>query len=409
MHETRRASSENARQDETEYSYMPAPSVAEQMDIASIDDIRIRNLIELERTIPVRVGIDTSLRPKIIDKCGMTCTFCHNEGTPVASAHDSVTLLPLANYSGGRVSVFQEKNGVDFIPGMMRPDDSFKASLELMMATTGSRELHLTGGEPTLHKDLPEMIRLAAELGYSVKMTSNGENGKYHIRECAEAGLEKINFSIFGTTPEELAEVQHEKYANKKMAQVKIDALHRSIEEALANGIKVDANIVMSNYEHAERVARVIDKYGDAVNVRILNDLDKGDESYLAIYRLLADLEAQPVELYVEAGTSNSRVKYLLPDNTYIYFKQIRRTTLPETCSTCSLNNEEDCSEGYYGLRLYVDTAGQYKVGVCLQRMDLTANVDEFADGSLADEIVEFRKTEYNQLTNYYSNRVQAE
>ena len=28
---------------------------------------------------------DRTLRVKIIDACGMTCTFCHNEGTPVVS------------------------------------------------------------------------------------------------------------------------------------------------------------------------------------------------------------------------------------------------------------------------------------------------------------------------------------
>ena len=34
--------------------------------------------------IPVHVDKDTTLRVKIIDACGLTCTFCHNEGTPVA-------------------------------------------------------------------------------------------------------------------------------------------------------------------------------------------------------------------------------------------------------------------------------------------------------------------------------------
>jgi molybdenum cofactor biosynthesis enzyme MoaA len=33
--------------------------------------------------IPCFVDRDRTLRIKIIDTCGMTCTFCHNESIPV--------------------------------------------------------------------------------------------------------------------------------------------------------------------------------------------------------------------------------------------------------------------------------------------------------------------------------------
>ena len=34
--------------------------------------------------LPVHISRDRTLRVKILDACGLTCTFCHNEGTPVA-------------------------------------------------------------------------------------------------------------------------------------------------------------------------------------------------------------------------------------------------------------------------------------------------------------------------------------
>lgn len=237
-------------------------------------------------------------------------------------------------------------------------------------------------------------------------MTSNGENGGRTLREAAEAGLEKVNFSIFGTTPEELAAVQHEKYRNTKRAEVKLNALRESINVALENNIQVDANIVMSDGSHAERIKRIIDEYDSKVSIRVLNDLDAGDNSYVAIYNLMAELNATPVQLYVEAGSSNSRVKYMLPNGREIFFKQIRRTTLPKTCASCTLNNNIDCKEGYYGTRLYVDTNGNYKVGVCLQRMDLTMDVDEFADSQLADEINSLRVIEFAKLNDHYADRI---
>lgn len=163
--------------------------------------------------------------------------------------------------------MFESYNGVNFVPGVMRPDEEFDRTLDVLSQTLGTEELHLTGGEPTLHRQLPEIIYRATSRGFSVKLTSNGENSRV-FRDCAAAGLEKVNFSIFGTTPEELAEVQHEKYRDVKRAKRKIDSLKRSIDEALQYGIKVDANIVMPDYSHANRVRRVIDQ-----SVRILNDM----------------------------------------------------------------------------------------------------------------------------------------
>ncbi len=58
---------------------------------------------------------------------------------------------------------------------------------------------------------------------------------------------------------------------------------------------------------------------------------------------------------------------------------------------TCSLNNDQDCKEGYYGVRAYIDANSVYKVGVCIQRMDLTLDIDEFATSPVIDEINNLR------------------
>jgi cyclic pyranopterin phosphate synthase len=396
---------QNVPQPEETRSVSRAFSVAERLDLNRVSP-EIARLIELERQIPVTVGQDNSLRPKILDSCGMTCVFCHNEGTPVASAYSGNAHLPNSAYKGGRVSVFQHRNNVNFLPGVMQPGYAFEQVLGLMTESIGSNELHLTGGEPTLHRGLPELIASGRKAGYSVKLTSNGENGASVMRACAEAGLEKVNFSIFGTTPEELAAVQNTKYGNIRRASTKLESLRRSIDATLECGLRADANIVMTNFSHADRVARIIDQYDDRVSVRILNDLGAGDQSYLDIYAFLAKVDAVPVELSVEAGSSNSRVKYILPEGREIYFKQIRRITLPETCTDCTLNNDEDCMEGYYGVRLYIDQEGTYKVGVCLQRMDLTVDAADFVMGDIAKEVVKLRVAEYELLAEHYKDRI---
>jgi len=145
---------------------------------------RVTELILAERQVPVKVTEDTSLRPKVLDACGMTCTFCHNEGTPVASDNKGKTaFFDIAGVSG-RVSVFAASNGVDFVPGKMLPNGDFTQALSIMRDTLALDEMHMTGGEPTLHNQLPELVRIATDEGYKVKMTSNGENGASMIPRC---------------------------------------------------------------------------------------------------------------------------------------------------------------------------------------------------------------------------------
>jgi hypothetical protein len=145
-----------------------------------------------------------------------------------------------------------------------------------------------------------------------------------------------------------------------------------------------------------------LDEFEPRLSVRILPDLDAGVESHLAIYKFLTDAGAVPVDATVDAGSSNARVRYRLPDGREVFFKQIRPTRLPETCGDCEFNNPDDCKEGYYGVRLYTDKEGDYKVGVCLQRMDLTMPVAEFMRSSILRDVKAMRDAEHSALTNFY-------
>lgn len=359
----------------------------------------VQALIEQERSAPVEVGIDTSLRAKVIDACGMTCVFCHNEGTPVAAdVRASESAATKAVSFSGRVSVFTETNGVDFVPGAMKPGKEFGENLVKLKDAINLDELHLTGGEPTLNGQLSEMIQQATDIGYTVKMTSNGENGATTIPRYVSAGLSKVIFSIFGTTPQELASVQNEKYADENLAARKITALRRSMNAAIESGIDASANIVIPDESHYTRLHRILDEFEPELNLRLLNDIDGGPVSYAAVYKFLSEIGAKPVTLKIEAGSSNAKATYEMPDGRKIEYKHIRSTRLPETCGSCEFNTDELCKEGYYGVRLYVDRDGNYRVGVCIQRMDLTTEVDNFINGGLAEEVRFLRESEWQKL-----------
>ena len=341
--------------------------------------------------LPIHRTRDATLRVKILDACGLACQFCHNEGTPVAV--DNRPGLPITPAGrSGRVSIYAATNGCPFLPGRVEADEEFAQVVAALRDALDLHELHLTGGEPTLHPDVANITALAVREGYRVRMTSNGERGERALPGCAAAGLEKVNFSIFGTTPEELAEVQHERYRNPVLAARKIEALRRSIATCTEHGIQANANIVVLDDSHAPRVHRLLDEWSPQLSVRLLNSLDHGDASIRAIERILDERGAEPVAYYVTGGVSGARVEYRLPDGRTVWFKQIRQVRLPTTCAGCVFNNDTDCQEGFYGVRLYRDRLGRYWVGVCIQRMDLCRPVEEFLASPLVREIQDLRE-----------------
>lgn len=354
-----------------------------------------------EKEVPTFVSVDRSIRLKAIDRCGLTCTFCHNEGTPVTVDNIGRVSTQFVNLGrSGRSSIYSMSNGVDFLSGNACADSDNGSMLEAINSireTINTEEVHITGGEPTLHPDLPGLVEALASAGLVVKVTSNGEKFAPQAEALKRAGLTKVVFSIFGTTPEELAMVQSSRYQNEKFAERKLRALQSSILAAHEFGISAGANIVMPDESHKERIARVIEDFGDICKIRILNSLNLGESSYASIYELLAELGAKPIRTNITAGASGMSTDYVLPDGKEVGFKKIRRSHLP-ICDSCELKND-GCDEGYYGVRLYVDTEGTYRVGVCIQRMDLTKPLQEFLSGDLPEEINRHRVDEYNQFT----------
>ncbi|MCA9961700.1 MAG: radical SAM protein, partial [Anaerolineales bacterium] len=61
----------------------------------------------------------------------------------------------------------------------------------------GCRKIHITGGEPTLHPDLPALIAYMTDKGLRVNMTTNGTLlTKERARALGAAGLGNVNISI---------------------------------------------------------------------------------------------------------------------------------------------------------------------------------------------------------------------
>jgi molybdenum cofactor biosynthesis enzyme MoaA len=101
-------------------------------------------------------------RVSVVGACNLSCKFCHNEGAPTHG-----------------------KLNASFINGAMRAATS-----------VGFTRVQFSGGEPLLHDDLAEFIRVARGYVGDVGVTTNGTFLTKRLDGLVAAGLRRLHVSL---------------------------------------------------------------------------------------------------------------------------------------------------------------------------------------------------------------------
>jgi len=106
------------------------------------------------------------LRISLLEKCNLRCTYC--------MPADGIALSPKAS--------------------LMTADEIF--SIAQTFVQNGVDKIRLTGGEPLLRKDFPEIASKLAALDVALSITTNGILIDRHIDTLKLYGITKINLSL---------------------------------------------------------------------------------------------------------------------------------------------------------------------------------------------------------------------
>jgi molybdenum cofactor biosynthesis protein A len=106
------------------------------------------------------------LRISLIEKCNLRCTYC--------MPADGIVLSPKAS--------------------LMSVTEIF--TIAQTFVNNGVDKIRLTGGEPLLRKDFPEIISQLASLGTEISITTNGILIDRHLAVLKENKVIKINLSL---------------------------------------------------------------------------------------------------------------------------------------------------------------------------------------------------------------------
>ena len=159
-----------------------------------------------------------SMRISVTDKCNFRCTYCMPaEGLPWLKKSEILSYEEIERIA--RIAV-----GI------------------------GIEQIRLTGGEPLVRRDVPELVRQLKQIEglHSLSLTTNGILLKQQAKALAEAGLTRINVSLDSLLREKFAQLTR----RDQMNQV-LEGLEELEKYPSIHPIKINA-VAMRGHTEAE-------------------------------------------------------------------------------------------------------------------------------------------------------------
>lgn len=171
---------------------------------------------------------------QVVRHCNHLCGFCSNPTTPYVHSFESMTTL---------VDDFVERGYFGVI---------------------------LTGGEPTLHPELPRIAGYAREQGLHVRMITNGHKlaDEDFARDLGEAGLQHVHVSIYSIRPD-VEEVL-------RSTPNTLERAFKACDNAHKYGIEVNINCVINklNADHLDENIAYFNEHHPYIRHHVWNNLD---------------------------------------------------------------------------------------------------------------------------------------
>lgn len=157
-----------------------------------------------------------------------------------------------------------------YLPNRQYPDIDTDRLLDTIKQLPSRTELRLIGGEPTLHRDLPGIIRAVSDmpLKHRIVLVTNGLRlaNEAYVKKLIDSGLKTVYLSFNGADDDNVYTVMDNmKCANKKIAAFKNCAKH---------GIKMAIGCIVAKgiNEHVpRRIKEILQNHNVHVSLEFRN------------------------------------------------------------------------------------------------------------------------------------------
>ena len=187
---------------------------------------------------------------------------------------------------------------------------------EIRLIKEASRRLginvfKITGGEPTIRDDLPQIVSMLHEDGSYVSMTTNASLIHRHLPQLVDAGLGHVNVSLHAMSPNAFEKITGSRLFDRVVENLKLLRDY---------AIPVKINFVVLRGINENDIEKLIDfaaTIGADVQFIELHPVGKGGhvfrEHHLPRWRVLEKLDNRIVEIKYRVGLHNRPI--LILDN----------------------------------------------------------------------------------------------
>jgi GTP 3',8-cyclase len=248
-----------------------------------------------------------SLRLSVTDRCNLRCRYC----------------MPEAEYKWierSEILSFEEL-----------------ATLARVFISLGVDRLRLTGGEPLLRRDLPQLVAMLRQSSSGLRdlaLTTNGLLLAAQARDLRQSGLDRVTVSLDTLRPDRFCELARYGSLDDVIAGI------RAAREAGFEALKINS-VVIRGFNEDELADLIVFGQSVGAEVRFIEYMDVGGATHWSASQVVSRVEILdrlrdrfgPIEaLNLEAQGAAPADRFRLPSGTA--FGIISSTTAP-FCAQC--------------------------------------------------------------------------
>ena len=251
-----------------------------------------------------------NLRISITQRCNNRCVYCHREGE-VQRANRSAELMSVQDI----------------------------VRIAKIAVSLGIVRIKLTGGEPLMRKDLPEIVSGIAELPglRDLSLTTNGLLLSDIAKKLRDCGLKRVNISLPTLNPE----------TYRKLAGGNLDDALAGVKSAIEAGYcPVKLNMVILKDVNVGDVPAMIDYArltGTVLQLIELDPINVSDTYYSTYHRSLEELEQmlrEKAENIEKRPFMHNRLIYHLPNVTVEVVHPIENSDFCMHCTRMRITSD---------------------------------------------------------------------
>jgi len=215
------------------------------------------------------------LRVSVTDRCNFRCRYC----------------MPREHFGSGHA----------FLPRADLLSFEEIARFAAVVAGLGVVKVRLTGGEPLLRADLPELVaQLARISGVEVALTTNGSLLQRSAQALADAGLSRITVSLDALDAEAFRRMTDADYTPSDVLEGIAAAERAGLSPVKVNTVVrrgVNDGEILPLARHFEGSGHVL-RFIEYMDVGVTNDWSRGDvvTADEIVARIGSELPLEPVE-----------------------------------------------------------------------------------------------------------------